>query len=52
VDVVMPAVLFQKSVGRRAYLLQLRLDGSYFAAFMDKRTTITLQNRQNLSSPS
>jgi hypothetical protein len=39
-------------VGLRVNLLQIRLDGPYFAAFLVKRTTIALQNRQNLSSPS
>jgi len=32
--------------------LQIRLSGPYFAAFLVNRTTIDLQNRQNLSSPS
>jgi hypothetical protein len=41
-----------ESVGLRINLLQIRLDGRYFAAFLGNRTTIALQNRQNLSSPS
>jgi len=36
----------------RVNLLQIRLDGPYFAAFLVNGTTIALQNRQNLSSPS
>ncbi|MBZ0094480.1 MAG: hypothetical protein K8H75_03740, partial [Sulfuricella sp.] len=32
--------------------LQIRLGGPYFAAFLVNRTTIDLQNRQNLSAPS
>jgi hypothetical protein len=44
--------LFQESVGLRVNLLQIRLDGPYFAAFLVNRTTIALQNQQNLSSPS
>jgi len=42
----------QEPVGLRVNLLQIRLDGPYFAAFWGNRTTITLQNRQKLSSPS
>ena len=41
-----------ESVGLRVNLLQIRLDGPYSAAFLGNRTTIALQNRQNLSSPS
>ena len=33
-------------------LLQIRLDGPDYTAFLVNRTTIALQNRQNLSSPS
>jgi hypothetical protein len=42
----------QESVGLRVNLLQIRLDGPYFAAFLGNRATITLQNQQNLSSTS
>ena len=42
----------QEPVGLRVNLLQIRLDGPYPAAFLVNRTTIALQNRQNLSSPS
>jgi hypothetical protein len=42
----------QEPVGLRVNLLQIRLDGPYSAAFLGNRTTIALQNRQNLSSPS
>jgi hypothetical protein len=44
--------LHLEPVGLRANLLQIRLDGPYYAAFFGNRTTIALQNRQNLSSPS
>jgi hypothetical protein len=44
--------LAQEPVGLRANLLQIRLDGPYSAAFLANRTTIALQNRRNLSSPS
>jgi len=33
-------------------LLQIRLNGSYFAVFSVKRTNINLESRQNLISPS
>jgi len=36
----------------RVNLLQIRLDGPYSADFWVNRTTIALQNRQNMSSPS
>jgi hypothetical protein len=39
-------------VGVRVNLLQIRLVGSYSAAFWVNRTTIALQNRQDLSVPS
>jgi hypothetical protein len=42
----------QEPVGLRVNLLQIRLDGPYFAAFLGNRTTIALQNRQNLTSSS
>ncbi|MRR54011.1 MAG: hypothetical protein EG822_05800 [Deltaproteobacteria bacterium] len=42
----------EESVGLRVNLLHIRLDGPYFGAFLGNRTTITLQNRQNLSSTS
>jgi hypothetical protein len=45
-------VYSQEPVGLRVNLLQIRLDGPYSAAFLVNRTTIALQNRQNLSSPS
>ena len=49
-------IFFMKStlepVGLRVNLLQIRLDGPYSAAFLVNRTTIALQNRQNLSSSS
>jgi len=45
-------VLSQEPVGLRINLLQIRLDGPYPAAFLVNRTTIALQNRQNLSSSS
>jgi len=32
--------------------LRIRLGGTYFTVFLVNRTTIDLQNRQNLSSPS
>jgi hypothetical protein len=41
----------QEPVGLRVNLLQIRLDGLYFTAFLVNRTTIALQNRQNLFSP-
>jgi hypothetical protein len=40
------------SVGLKGNRLQKRLAGSYFAAFSTNRTTIGLQNSQNLPSPS
>jgi len=42
----------QEPVGLRVKLRQIRLDGPNFAVFLVNRTTIALQNRQNLSSPS
>jgi hypothetical protein len=42
----------KEPVGRRVNLLQIRLDGPYSAALLVNRTTIALQNRQNLFSPS
>jgi len=42
----------EESVGLRLNLLQIRLNGPYFAAFLSNRTTIALQNQQNLFSPS
>jgi hypothetical protein len=42
----------QESVGLRMNLLQIRMDGPYPAAFLVNRTTIDLQNRQNLLSSS
>jgi hypothetical protein len=46
-------ILFgEEPVGLRANLLQIRLDGPKSAAFLGNRTTIALQNRQNLSSSS
>jgi len=47
-----PQTVVQEPVGLRVNLLQNRLDGPYSAAFLVNRTTIALQNRQNLSSPS
>ncbi|RQW87723.1 MAG: hypothetical protein EHM79_07195 [Geobacter sp.] len=41
----------QEPVGLRVNLLQIRLDDPYVAAFLGNRTTIILQNRQNLTSP-
>jgi hypothetical protein len=43
---------YQEPVGLRLNLLQIRLDGPYSAAFLVNRTTIALQNQQNLSSTS
>jgi hypothetical protein len=45
-------VEFQEPVGLRVNLLQIRLDGPYPAALLVNRTTIALQNRQYLASPS
>ncbi|TLN05240.1 hypothetical protein FDZ73_01005 [bacterium] len=42
----------QVSVGLKVTLLQIRLEGQYFAALLGNITRITLQNRQYLSSPS
>jgi len=42
----------QEAVGLRINLLQIRLNGSYFTVFSVNRTTINLQNRQNLISSS
>src|SRR5574340_340497 len=39
-------------VGLKGNRLQKRLAGPYFAVFLTNRTTIGLQNRQNLFSPS
>ncbi|NDP49380.1 MAG: hypothetical protein GZ085_13545 [Sulfuriferula multivorans] len=39
-------------VGLKGNRLQIRLSGSYFATFLVNRTTIDLQKRQNLPSPS
>ena len=45
---------YLSTVGRKGNRLQRRLAGLYFALQLTKadRTTIDLQNRQNLSSPS
>jgi hypothetical protein len=43
--------VIQESVELRVNLRQIRLDDPYYVAFLDNRTTIALQNRQNLSSP-
>src|SRR3990172_9592507 len=40
----------KQPVGLKGNRLQIRLSGSYFTAFLVNRTTIDLQNRQNLSS--
>jgi len=42
----------KQPVGLKGNRLQIRLAGAYFAAFLVNRTTIDLQNRQNLPSPS
>ncbi|MBI2287264.1 MAG: hypothetical protein HYU79_07530 [Nitrosomonadales bacterium] len=39
-------------VGLKGNRLQIRLTGAYFTALLVNRTTIDLQNRQNLPSPS
>jgi hypothetical protein len=44
--------LLWQSVGLKGNRLQKRLAGSYFAAFSTNRITISLQNPQNLPSPS
>ncbi len=45
-------LLIKEAGGLKENLLQIRLAGPYFAAFLVNRTTIALQNRLNLASPS
>ena len=44
--------MYEEPVGLKRNLLQIRLNGSYFTAFSVNRTTIDLQKRRNLLSPS
>ena len=47
-----PTAIQTSSLSDLRNRLQIRLDGPYLAAFLGKRRAITLQNHQNLASPS